>query len=84
MKAILATKATKALFTRRQCNPSGRVTLALGSKIARVYKQNDTVWVSLLPGVNSIFGNCIITNKMEDRRKILAAMLILLSDKAGR
>ena len=40
----------KALFTSREGNPSARVTLAGGSKIARVYKQNFTGRVTLPPG----------------------------------
>ena len=32
----------KALFTSRKGNPTASVTLAGGSKIARVYKQNFT------------------------------------------
>ena len=40
----------QALFTRREGNPSARVTLAGGSKIARVYKQNFTGRVTLTLG----------------------------------
>ena len=43
-------KRIKALFTSREGSPSARVTLAGGSKIARVYKQNFTGRVTLPPG----------------------------------
>ena len=63
---------------RRQGYPSSRVKDSPGFQ-AKCYRSGFPV-----TRVNSIFGNRIITNKMADRRKILAATLILLSDKAGR
>ena len=47
---ILLIAISKALFTSREGNPSARVTLAGGSKIVRVYKQNFTGRVTLPPG----------------------------------
>ena len=42
--------STWALFKRREGNPTARVTLIEGSKIARVYKQGLTGSVTLSPG----------------------------------
>ena len=41
---------SKALITWKEDDPSARIILARGSKIAPVYKQNFTGRITLLPG----------------------------------